>query len=1078
MSDFIHLHTHSEYSLLDGLAKIPDLVAKAKDYKMEALALTDHGAMYGAIKFYLTCQEAGIKPIIGLEAYQAAKSRFDKQPQIDRDQYHLVLLAKNKTGYQNLMKLTTLAHLEGFYYKPRIDYQLLRKYADGLICLSGCIEGEIPQLLKIGEDQKAEEKAKELMEIFPDNHFYLELQHHPKIEGQKMVNEKLITLSAKLGIPLVATNDIHYLDKEDAEAQEILLCVQTQQTILQKNRSLSMIDSPDFYFRSPEEMKGLFIRYPEAIENTVKIAKRCNLEIKMGDWILPQFEVPKEETPASYLKKLVYERLPQRYSHASKEILKRVEYELEIICNKGFATYFLIVQDFVNWAKTKGIRVGPGRGSVAGSLVSHILRITSLDPIWHNLPFERFLNPRRPSPPDIDLDFADDRRDEVIAYVTEKYGQDRVAQIITFGTMEARQAIRDGGRALGMPYSAVDRIAKMVPPGTQGFAMTIDKALRSSFELANVYQSEEEAKRLLDIARKLEGVARHASTHAAGVVIADKELIEYTPLQKEVKGERIITQYDMYCLDLNAAPEGKAIGLLKMDFLGLRNLTILEKTIEFVKKEKGEEIDLSALPLDDKEVFQMISKGETTGIFQLESAGMRRLAQDLRPSKFSDIAAMVALFRPGPMSWITDFIESKRNPQKIHYPHPDLKPILKETYGIAVYQEQCMEIASRMAGYSLVEADRLRMAIGKKKRVLMKKEKKKFMTGCLKQGYSQKVAEMVWSLIEKFVGYGFNKAHSASYAMIAYQTAYMKVHYPVEYMTAVLTAETKGASGPVREEKLTLAVEECRRMGIKLLPPDINQSDIEFTIEDKAIRFGLSAIKNVGRVAIEAILSARQQGGKFISLTDFCQRVNLTKVNRKTLESLLKAGAFDKFGKRAAMLISLPKIVERAQAEKKRRESGQIGLFDNPHKRTVGRIDLPEIEELTTQERLSFEKQLFGFYLTDHPLRPFLKLISSKTTHQIKDLPLVKPKGRVTIGGIIKRVKKIMTKRSNNEMAFVRIGDLTGSVELVVFPRVYSQTKSAWINDGIVLVKGKIEEKDKGITLIVDDAVSVQKKNF
>jgi len=1075
MSDFIHLHTHSEYSLLDGLAKIPDLVAKARGYGMDALALTDHGVMYGAFKFYLTCREAGIKPIVGMEAYQAARSRFDKQPRIDSDQHHLVLLAKNKTGYKNLIKLTTLAHLEGFYYKPRIDYELLRKYSDGLICLSACLEGEVPHLLRIGEDKKAEKKARELMEIFPEDHFYLELQHHSKIEDQEMVNQKLLVLSAKLGIPVVATNDIHYVEKEDAEAQEILLCVQTQRTILEKNRPMSMINCPDFYFRSPEEMKGLFIRHPEAIENTVKIAKMCDLEIEMGNWILPQFDVPGKETPESYLKKLTYERLSQRHPKPSKEILERLEYELDIICKKGFATYFLIVQDFVNWSKAKGIRVGPGRGSAAGSLVSYVLRITSLDPIFHKIPFERFLNPQRPSPPDIDLDFADDRRDEVIAYVTEKYGKDKVAQIITFGTMEARQSLRDTGRALGMPYSAVDRIAKMIPPGAQGFAMTLDKALKNSLELADAYQSEEEVKRLFDIARKLEGVARHASTHAAGVVISDKSLTEYVPLQKEVKGERIITQYDMYCLDLNAASDGKAVGLLKMDFLGLRNLTILQNAIKFVKDQRKEEIDLSSLPLNDKKVFEMIGKGETTGVFQLESTGMRRLAKDLKPSKFSDVSAMVALFRPGPMGWISDFIESKRNPQKIKYPHPDLKSILKETYGIAVYQEQCMQTASRMAGYTLIEADGLRLAIGKKKRKLMEKEKKKFMTGCLEQGYSQSVADKVWSLIEKFVGYGFNKAHSASYGLIAYQTAYMKVHYPVEFMTAVLTAESRGASGPAKEEKLALAVEECRRMKIKVLPPDISESDVEFAIEDNSIRFGLSAIKNVGRVAIEFILSAREKEGKFVSLTDFCQRVNLAKVNKKTLESLIKAGAFDKFGKRAAMLISLPKIVEEAQRERKRRAAGQIGLFDNPGKKNVKKIELPEVEELTPEERLSFEKQLFGFYLSGHPLKPLLNLLSPKVSHQIKDLSIVEARKKITIGGIITRVKKIVTKRGGNEMAFVRIEDLTGAIELVIFPRVFAQTRSAWLTDRVVLVKGRIEEKDEGITMIVEDATSIQK---
>ena len=829
MSDFVHLHTHTEYSLLDGLAKIKDLMARTRELGMKSLAITDHGAMYGVIKFFLAAREAGIKPIIGVEAYQAARSRLEKQNGADNDQHHLLLLAKNNSGYHNLMKLVSHAHLEGYYYKPRIDLEILREHSEGLICLSGCLNGQVPSLLLNRQEETAEKKAREFLEIFGQD-YYFELQKHPNIPEQDSVNEKMIGLSRKLGVPLVATNDIHYIMPDDAYTQEILLCIQTQHTMLESKRPLSMLNSPDFYMKSREEMKGLFIQYPEAIENTVKIAEKCNVEIELGKWILPQFEVPEGETAETFLRKTALEGMRQRYSEMREELKKRLDYELNIITVKGYSTYFLIVADFVNWAKRQGIGVGPGRGSAAGSLVAYSTGITELDPIRHSLPFERFLNPDRPSPPDIDLDFADTRRDEVIAYVTEKYGNDRVAQIITFGTMEARAAIRDVGRALGMPYAQPDRIAKLIPPGAQGFPMTIDKAVQTQPELSQAYQNEPETKKLIDQARKLEGVARHASVHAAGVVISDKKLTEYTPLQRETKGQRIITQYDMYCLDLNAA-EGKAVGLLKMDLLGLRNLTILENAIRFVKATKNIEIDLSVLALNDPAVYTLISSGETTGIFQMESAGMRRLARDLKPTKFTDISAMVALFRPGPMEWIPTFIEAKENPRKIKYLHPDLKPILAETYGIAVYQEQCMQIANKMAGYSMVEADKLRMAIGKKKREVMKKEKEKFIKGCSRRGLSVSMAENIFSLIEKFVGYGFNKAHSASYALIAYQTAYMKQKYPVEFMTAVLAAESRGASGPSRDEKIAQAILECRRMKINLMSPNINKSDVEFKIE-------------------------------------------------------------------------------------------------------------------------------------------------------------------------------------------------------------------------------------------------------
>jgi DNA polymerase-3 subunit alpha len=1071
VSKFTHLHTHSEYSLLDGLAKIDGLIDRAVEYGMDSLALTDHGVMYGAIKFYLAAKEAGIKPIIGVEAYMAARSRFDKQAKIDSDQFHLVLLAKNETGYKNLMKLTTLAHLEGFYYKPRLDMELLREYSEGLIALTACLKGQIPMLIIEGKEKEAEDLTKQFLEIF-DKDFYLELQIHPAIPEQEKVNKKLVGLSRKLGIPLVATNDIHYVDADDAEAQDALLAVQTQKKIADKNR-LTMIDSPDFHLRRQEEMVDLFKDFPDAIKNTRKIARVCNLEIPIGKWILPNYPLPEGKTPEDHLKKMVQERLVDRYEKPGKEILERLDYELEVICKKGFATYFLIVQDFVNWAKAEKIRVGPGRGSVAGSLVSYVLRITSVDPLVHNLPFERFLNEKRPSPPDIDLDFADDRRDEVIRYVTEKYGRDKVAQIITFGTMEARQSIRDIGRVLGMPYSEPDQIAKLIP-----YRTTIAQALKTIPELDRFYR-QPKYKKLMDLAQKVEGVSRHASVHAAGVVIADKELIEYTPLQKEVRGEKIITQYDMYSLDLNVSE--KAIGLLKMDFLGLRNLTILEKTREYIRHLRGEEIDISEIPLEDPETLKLIASGETTGIFQLESAGMRRLARKLRPSRFSDISAMVALFRPGPMQFIDEFIAGKKNPKLVKYSHPDLKPVLEETYGIAVYQEQCLQIANIMGKYSLAEADILRRAIGKKKKSIMTREKNKFIQRAVEAGYKEPVAEKVWGLIERFAGYGFNKAHSTSYATIAYQTAYLKAHYPVEFMAALLTTESVASSGPAKDQKLTLAIEECRRLGIIVLPPDINRSKVGFTVEQeprslegKAIRFGLSAIKNVGEAAIAAILKAREMG-EFKSLSDFCQRVDTQKVNKKVLESLIRVGAMDIFGKRAAALSVLDKIRNRGASLQKQKQNGQVGFFDNHNPSDLG-IDLedklPEMEEFTRDELLALERGLLGFYLTEHPLTPALSLLDQHRSHKLFEILQGEESGqRVKVGGVVSDVRVVVTRNTSREMAFIRIEDDTANLEVIVFPKIFAATRGYWNKDQIVLIKGRVESREGSISLIAESAM-------
>ena len=1077
MANFVHLHVHTQYSLLDGLSKIPELIKRAKDFEMDSLAITDHGALYGAIHFYLKAKEAGIKPIIGVEAYMAHRSRFDKQPKIDADQYHLVLLAKNDEGYKNLMRLVTKANLEGFYYKPRIDIEVLKEFHKGLIALTACIEGEIPSLIREGKNEEAQKKALEFQGIFGDD-LYLEIQKH-KINEQDVANKGLISLSRKLGIPLVATNDVHYVNPDDAEAQDALLAIQTQKKIEDKDR-LTMLDSPDFYLRSPEEMSGLFEEFPDAIENTLKIADECNLEISIGTWILPVYPLPEDETSETYLRKKVYEYLPKRFPTLTEEIKQRIEYELEIIIKKKFPTYFLIVSDIVNWAKQEGIRVGPGRGSVAGSLVAYVLRITSINPLEHNLPFERFLNPFRPTPPDIDLDFADNRRDEVLDYVREKYGNDKVAQIITFGSIEARMAVRDITRVLGFPYSLGDRIAKMIPLGSQGSEMTVEKALDISPELAVAYEKEPEVKKILNLAKKIEGVSRQASTHAAGVVIADKELTDYTPLQFDTKKEVLITQYDMYALDLNVSD--KAIGLLKMDFLGLRNLTILEKAKEYILKSKGVDIDISELPLDDRKVYEMISKGETGGIFQLESAGMKRLARQLKPSRFSDLSAMIALFRPGPMQFIPEFIAGKEIASKIKYPHPDLKLILEETYGIVVYQEQCLQIANLMAGYSLGEADNLRRAIGKKKKEIMEKEKIKFIEGSVKKGYKKEIAEQVFGLIERFAGYGFNKAHSTSYALIAYQTAWMKANYPVEFMTALLTAESEDT------DKIAFEIEECRRMGITVLPPDVNKSFSGFTIEKdekslnkQAIRFGLSAIKNVGEAATEEILDKREKGGLFKGLSDFCSRTDSQKINKKVCESLIKSGALDQFGKRAAMLSGLDKIRQKSDEEQKRKAGGQTSLFEKDQDDPKINFDdnLPQIDEFSKNELASLEKELLGFCLTEHPLSSLMSVISSEVSHKISQLDIEESTSnqRVKIGGLISGLRIVITKSGSQEMAFVSLEDDTGRVEVVVFPKIFNQNKEIWIKGQVVMIEGRVESREEGISIIAEKAFSVTQED-
>jgi len=1065
MTDFVHLHNHTEFSLLDGLAKIKLLAKRTKELGMKAIAITDHGNMYGTIYFYKACIEEGIKPIIGCEVYMAKRSRNDKEAGIDSGYNHLILLAKNKIGYKNLMKIVSISNLEGYYYKPRCDIELLREHSEGLICLSGCVNGYIANPLLEGQEETALKRARELSEIFGPEHFYIELQKHINNKDQDTVNKRLIKLSEKLGLPLAATNDNHYIYPQDAEAQEALLCIQTQTTLSDENRKLTMINSPDHYVKSPEEMMGMFIQTPEAISNTAKIASMCDLEIRLGKWIMPVFDVPGGKTPAEYIKEEVRKGLIRRYGKITSEIQERTDYELSTILKKGYETYILIVADFVNWAKSQDITVGPGRGSNAGSIVSYALEISDVDPLFFKLPFERFLNPMRPSPPDIDLDFADNRRDEVIKYVTEKYGKDKVAQIITFGTMEAKGSVRDTGRALGMPYSGPDRISKMIPLGWQGHSMTLDRALEQSPELKIAYTIENDTRRLLDLARKVEGVVRHASVHAAGVVIADKPLTEYSPLQREPNGEKIITQYDMYTVGEDG------VGLLKIDFLGLRNLTIIQEALRFIKINQGLTVDFSKISFEDPKTYELLASGETTGIFQLESAGMRRYIKELKPTTIFDVQAMVALYRPGPMANIPEFIKRKHNPSLISYPDPRLKETLKESYGIITFQDDLLLTAINVAGYSWLEADKLRKAVGKKISSEMKKQHDKFLSGCISNGMQKKKAEHLWTLFEPFAGYGFGKAHAACYATIAFRTAYLKAHYPVEFMTALLTAESRGSSGPTKSEKLAQAVSECKRIFITVLPPNINKSDSEFAIENYTkIRFGLSAIKNVGGAAINAILSSRESDN-FKTFSDFIERVDLSAINKKTVESLIKSGAMDSFGKRADLLLSYTTIIEDAHKKKKEKQEGQTSLFeihedvkDTHHKKIVSTAD-----DFSDEEKLSFEKEFLGFYLTSHPQMNNLISIKNEITHELEQLEEEKEGAKVIIGGIVETIKRIFTKKSNSEMAFITISNERGiSVECIVFPKIFGQYKYLLSKDSVILINGKIDTKNDKPVIIVE----------
>ncbi len=1069
---FVHLHVHTEYSLLDGMARIADVLKKAKELGMPAVAITDHGALYGAFKFFQKAKDIGIKPIIGVETYKAKNSRFDKQPSEDRDQFHLVLLAKNLTGYKNLLKMNSAAHLEGFYYKPRVDFELLEKYHEGIIALSGCMSGEIPSLLLEKQYKQADEVLKKYLNIFGSD-FYIELQRHPNMDNLDELNRDLIALARKFGVPIVATNDVHYLNSDDVYAQEILLCIQSGRAIFEKDRPLSMIDTPDYYFKTPAEMQSAFLDYPEAIENTLKIAEQCNVEIPHGKLILPQFSLPEGTTAKKYLHDTVYSKIGKMSKYPIEDITKRIDYELEIISDKGYDNYFLFVSDFVNWAKNKAIPVGPGRGSAAGSIVSYLLNITGIDPLEYNLPFERFLNPQRPSPPDIDMDFADVQRDEVLQYMRHTYGEEKVAQVITFGTMESRMAVRDVARALGMSYSQGDRLSKMIPPPKQGFHQTLDECIAENPALKVAYDNEPETKKVLDIAKKIVGLPRHSSVHAAAVIISDKDLTEYVPLQKESKEGRIITQYDMYSLDLNVSPN--AIGLMKMDILGLRNLTILGEAIRMVEISRGMKINIYEIPTDDKKTYDLISNGNTVGVFQLESAGMQRLSKDFKPHNISDLSAIGALYRPGPMDLIPTFIEGKKHPKKIVYLHPDLIPIFKETYGVLVYQEQVLEIAHKMAGYTLGEADILRRAMGKKKKEIMEKEKKKFVAGCIQNGYPKKVAIDIYAFIEKFASYGFNKAHAASYAVISYWTAYMKANYPVEFMSALLSAELQGAAGPIREQKMAQGMDECRRMHIKVLTPDINKSFYSFTIEDGGIRFGLSGIKNVGTAAIESLLEARNKKF-FVGLKDFLIRVDLRKVNKKTVESLIHAGAFDAFGNRATLLHYYPQIVKEIADRKESFEKGQFGLFHSESDNENVQDNFIAIEEMPQDQKLFLEKEVVGFFLNHNPLIKFKDILDKKITKKLGHITHEDNNRTYVLAGVVSMKKIIKTKRENLEMAFLNIYDETGSIEVVVFPKTYLKLKDILEMNNVLIMKGKMNDKEGTMCILMDNAVRLDQR--
>ena len=1063
--DFVHLHVHTQYSLLDGAIRIDDLLRRAAEFDMQAVTVTDHGTMFGAVEFFEKARAAGIKPIIGCEIYVAPNTRFDKTPLDNKELSHLILLVKNAEGYRNLCKLATAAQLEGFYYKPRIDKEILKKCSRGLIGLSACLHGEIPRRIQQGRIERAGEVANGYREIFGENNFFLEVQNNG-IEQQERVNQTLLDISQRLSIPLVASNDCHYLDKEHVRAHDVLLCIQTGKTIHDNQRLKFRTDQ--LYFKSRAEMHAAFKDYPGALSNTVDIANRCNIDFDFKTYHFPRFADESNLSSDELFTRRVrrgFEMRMQRLKEKNPQIDEalyqdRLDYEISVIHDMGFSGYFLIVADFIRYAKENNVPVGPGRGSAAGSLVAYSLEITDLDPITHGLIFERFLNPARKSMPDIDVDFCIDGREDVYKYVAEKYGGgDYVAQIITFGKLKTRAVIRDVGRALDIPLAEVDAIAKMVPDILN---ISLDEALDREPRLVELAGQKPEIDDLIKICRVLEGLPRHASTHAAGVVIADEPLVNYMPLYRGKKGE-VVTQYDMKIVE--------KIGLVKFDFLGLRNLTVIANTLSLIASQGHTPPDLDNIELTDEDTYRLLSAGDTTGVFQLESSGMKDLLVRLKPETFDDVIALVALYRPGPMEsgMIDDYVARKHGRKKVEYLLPQLEPILKETYGVIVYQEQVMKIANDLANYSMAEADDLRKAMGKKIQAIMAEHRERFVTGAAENTIAAEQAAPIFSLMEKFGGYGFNKSHSAAYALIAYQTAYLKAHYAVEFMASLLTSEMHSTDGVVKY------IAECRSHGIAVLPPDINYSDKAFTVYRDKIRFGLVAVKNVGEAAIEAIIDARDDE-KFASLFGFCERVDLKKVNKRVIESLIKCGAFDDTGaKRSQMIAALEDALDYGQRVQKERLDPQIGLFDgtvNPQ--VINAPVLPDIEEWSEKQRLAFEKESLGFYVSGHPLKRYGELIDKFTNANAVSIKEKNNGAAVRIGGQIRSNKIIKTKRGDL-MAFMTIEDLHGAVEATVFSRVYTRVSDLLVEDNLVFIQGQVQKDEQSVKILAEKVVAMEK---
>ncbi len=1084
MNKFTHLHVHTEYSLLDGAARISELIKKVKELNMESIAITDHGVMYGIVEFYKQAKKAGIKPIIGCEVYVSERKCTDKDPQKDKNQYHLVLLAENQEGFKNLLKIVSEGFVNGFYYKPRIDYDILRKYSRGIIALSACLAGEVQYHLLNTSYSKAVQKALIYKEIFGENNFFLELQDHG-MEEQKVINKGLVKMSKELEISLVATNDIHYINREDAKFHDILLCVQTQKTI---DEDRMRFPSNEFYLKSYEEMVKLFPK--ESLENTVKIAERCNVELDFDTVHLPEFKVPTGYTKQKYLRELCQKGLISRYKNITQEIQDRLDYELGVIEQMGYVDYFLIVWDFIKYSKDNNIMVGPGRGSAAGSLVAYTLKITNIDPLKYNLIFERFLNPERVSMPDIDIDFCYERREEVIDYVIRKYGEEKVAQIITFGTMAARGSIRDVGRALNMTYGEVDYIAKQIP---MSIGMTIEKALEINKEFKELYETDDKVRELIDAARKVEGLPRHTSTHAAGVLISKEPVTEYVPLSRSK--DVITTQFNMIELE--------ELGLLKMDFLGLRTLTVIRDAIDLIKKNHNKVINFDDCEYDDKEVYKMFAKAETLGIFQFESSGMRVFLKELKPTQFENIVAANALFRPGPMGQIPTYIKNRINPENVEYLHPKLEPILNVTYGCMVYQEQVMQIVRDIGGFTMGRSDLLRRAMGKKKMKVMQEERQHFIygskdedgneaiPGAIKKGVDEKTANEIYDLMIDFAKYAFPKAHSTAYAALAYETAWLKHYYPVEFMAALISSIMGNTNS------VSLYIRECKRLGIEILPPDINESESKFTVKDGKIRFGLAAVKNVGTNAIINIVKTRQEKGKFVSFIDFCQKVDSMVLNKRQIESLIKCGAFDSMNVRRSQLMAVyEKTVDSINNQRKKNIDGQVSLFDSSMGKNAITIEekLPDINEFNEKMLLAMEKDMMGVYISGHPLSEYEQELNKLTTTNCSELnelkennensePNIKIKdgSKVIVGGIIIKKQNKITK-NNNMMAFITLEDLYGTIEVIVFPRTLDTYSNYVFEDSLVLIEGNInineEENPKLICNKIKPLVKINEEKL